>query len=133
MATLDEIFQALSPQDQHNLTAFAQFLLLRAKQAGLGAGEAFLSQSPEPDPIIIPEPLDLPRPDEETIIIAVRRLRATYPMLDQRILFDRSADVVSNAMMGLRDTVESIDQLEAIFEAIYQDFVSQLQAEDSRK
>ena len=129
MPTIDEIYQALAPQDQHSLLAFAQFLLVREGRLSEGLGE-FVGSSPV-TPVEIPTPLDIPRPESEPVIAAVRRLRETYPMLDRQKLFNDTADVVSMGMMGLRPPIESIDRLEEIFLLSYQKLVARLKGEDS--
>jgi len=60
-------------------------------------------------------PLDIPRPENESVIKAVRRLRETYPMLDQNKIFgDVSAQMTKHVMHGV-PAVEVIDELEVVF------------------
>lgn len=65
-------------------------------------------------------PLDIPRPREESVIKAVRRLNATYPMLesDHSLLNEVSAQMTRHIIHGEKaDSV--IDQLELIFRQKY--------------
>ncbi len=65
-------------------------------------------------------PLDIPRPSEESVIKAVRRLNATYPMLerDHSLLNEVSAQMTRHIIHG--EKAESvIDQLELIFRQKY--------------
>lgn len=65
-------------------------------------------------------PLDIPRPSEESVIKAVRRLNATYPMLerDHSLLNDVSAQMTRHLIHGEK-AASVIDQLELIFRQKY--------------
>lgn len=66
------------------------------------------------------EPEDIPRPEQETVIQAIKRLSATYPMLDRRILFDEASMFMMQHTMEGRDAVEIIDELELVFRRHYE-------------
>ena len=97
---LAEIFDYLPEQDQKTLMEFAEFLKSRA---------------PVPRPVIS-EPLDIPRPDEESVISAIKRLKETYPMVEQSMLFNETSDLMMQHMMQVRKAGEIIDELEVLFE-----------------
>ncbi len=63
----------------------------------------------------ITEPLDIPRPDTETVIAAVKRLSATYPMIEKSLLLDKTSLLVTEHVVQGRDVVEVIDELEVLF------------------
>lgn len=63
-------FRRLNENDRETVLALAEFL----------AGRAGLEKVEES----IEEPLPLGRPDHETVVAAMRRLRSTYPMIERR-------------------------------------------------
>ena len=60
-------------------------------------------------------PLDIPRPDSETVVKAIKRLSATYPMLDRSKILNETSVLVTQHVMHGRDAVEVIDELEILF------------------
>ncbi len=64
-------------------------------------------------------PLDIPRPAEESVIAAVRRLGKTYPMLDKDRMLNATSGLVAQHLMQGRDAREVIDELEALFAEQY--------------
>lgn len=60
-------------------------------------------------------PLDIPRPDKETVVKAIKRLSATYPMLDRGKMLNETSVLVTQHVMHGRDAVEVIDELEILF------------------
>lgn len=100
----------LGPSDQEMLMAFAEFLANRKEET------APTETIPEPEPI--------PRPDSESVVAAIKRLTATYPMLDKpQLLNETSALMTKHVMQGM-DVVEVVDELEALFQRFYQDLVA---------
>jgi hypothetical protein len=111
------LMRSLESGHRASLLAFARFLA--SGQAGAPAvpatGEvpALVSRQPEQEPQ--PEA----RPDEETVIAAIKRLRRVYPMLDAgEMLQETSALMASHVMQG-RPAAAVIDELEALFAARY--------------
>jgi hypothetical protein len=100
-----DCFRRLSEGRQLTLLEFAQYL---AAKEDASRGESV--------PAV---PLDIPRPENESVIKAVRRLRETYPMLDQNKIFtDVSSQMTRHVMHGT-PSVEVIDELEVIFRRHY--------------
>lgn len=100
---LQEIFSKLTPVAAQQLLEFAEFLLLRHAVA------------PAPLPL-----QDIPRPPQESVVKAIKRLAATYPMLDRaKMLHETSALMTQHVMQG-RDAVAVIDDLEKMFQQHYQ-------------
>ena len=100
------LFRALSKDRQQTLIEFA----------------AFLAEKETADSAHVPllEPLPIPRPEQENVVMAIKRLRATYPMLDSADLFNEaSAQMTRHLMHGIPAT-EVIDELEQIFLQRYQ-------------
>jgi len=97
-----EIFEYIPESDQTTLMEFAEFLK---------------SKAPEPKfKPVITEPVDIPRPDEENVVAAIKRLTATYPMIDRSSMFNTTSDLMMQHMMKGRPAVDVIDELENIFE-----------------
>jgi hypothetical protein len=100
---LMELFDALAPQQQETLLAFAEFLAVRADGGGDDAAR----------------PRPITRPASETVVMAVKRLTRTYPMLDRRkLLAETSHFMAAHALEG-RAAAEVIDDLEAVFARHY--------------
>lgn len=98
------LFRALPPGKQASLMDYGDFLLQRA-----------LPEIPETPA----EPLDIPRPAQESVVKAIKRLRETYPMIDRaKILHDTSACMTQHLVHG-KPAAEVIDELESLFRGHY--------------
>jgi hypothetical protein len=101
---LQERFGQLSAEGKQALLDYAEFLLDKY-------GEAPDETLPEPEPI--------PRPDDESVVKAIKRLSSSYFMVDRSsILHETSALMAEHVMQG-RAAVEVIDELEVLFERQY--------------
>lgn len=106
------LFGKLDSSEQETLLAFAEFLLERDK-----AGQ----KHPEP----VPEPQLIPRPETESVVAAIKRLSASYPMLETpQILNETSALMTKHVMQGMGAN-EVIDELEALFSRFYNEMVEE--------
>lgn len=67
------------------------------------------------------EPIDIPRPADEGVIAAIRRLHKTYPMLehDHSLLNDASAQMTRHLIHGY-PAPATIDELERVFRTRYE-------------
>ena len=101
---LQEIFSGLTPAAAEQLLEFAEFLYARHAAVVVAA------------PLL---PQEIPRPAQESVIKAIKRLAATYPMLDRgKMLHETSALMTQHVVQG-RDAVAVIDDLEALFRQHY--------------
>lgn len=100
---LREILEALPDAQAQALLDYAEFLLQRH-----GTNKD------------LPPPVEIPRPEEETVVRAIKRLRATYPMLNPSKLLNETSVLVSQHVMQGRDAVEVIDELEVLFRRHYE-------------
>lgn len=100
-------YRQLPDEAAQQLLDFAEFLASRHTHQGSEALE-------------IPLPEKIIRPDKESVVVAVKRLSATYPMINKDKLLDQTSSLVSQNMLQGRDTVEVIDELEIIFKKHYQ-------------
>lgn len=100
-----KLFNALPVSQQNSLMDFAEFL----------------SQSKETvqTPESIPEPQLIERPHGESVVAAIKRLTASYPMLDRDKLFNETSILMSQHVMQGREAVLVIDDLEALFKQHY--------------
>jgi hypothetical protein len=110
---LSDIVQRLPAAQATALLEFAEFLLMRHGTAGVEATSSVTA-------VAIPAPFDIPRPVEESVVKAVKRLRATYPMLDARQLLNQTSDLMTQHVMQRRDKVEVIEELEILFRTHYE-------------
>ncbi len=111
---LVKAFKSLNAANKDSLLAFAEFLQSRSLNADNSADGLAKIQADIPT-----EPLDIIRPDNESVIKGIKRLTATYPMVDkENILHPISALMTSHIMQG-RAAEKVIDELEELFENEY--------------
>jgi len=101
---LCDVFRTLTPTDQQALLSFARFL---QQQQATNDGQADAA-SPS-------LPLDIPRPKDETVVRAIKRLTKTYPMINADSLFSRTSELMSAHLMQGKLASEVIDELEVLF------------------
>lgn len=101
-------FARLSDADRRTLLDFARFLVERddASRHELRAET-------------VPEPQPIPRPEQESVVAAMKRLSKRYYMLDKSKILNETSVLMAQHVMQGRDACEVIDELEALFEAHY--------------
>lgn len=104
-----EYFNTLPDEVAQQLVDFAEFLAARYQV--------------EIDEIPPPETIE--RPEKESVVAAVKRLSATYPMLDKDPLLDKTSALVTQNLIQGRDAVEVIDELEQVFSESYATLVEE--------
>lgn len=115
---LIRLYRELTPNDRDTLLAFATFLAQRA------------STDLAPDDSGPRAPQDIPRPEHESVIGAIRRLSRTYDMLDPGMLLNETSALMSAHVLQGRDASAVIDELEALFARHYQDHRATLAPDD---
>ncbi|MCP3849929.1 MAG: Crp/Fnr family transcriptional regulator [Gammaproteobacteria bacterium] len=110
------IFSDLDNNDQNSIISFAEFLMNNAKQDGRL--------------VVIDQPQEIPRPDDERVVAAIKRLSATYPMLKKNSLLNETAALMSEHILKGRAAKDVIDELEATFKIRYEDFCQQREPDD---
>jgi hypothetical protein len=65
-------------------------------------------------------PLDIPRPEKESVIKAIKRLGATYPMLDRSKMLNETSVLMTQHVISGRGAVEVIDELETMVRRHYE-------------
>lgn len=102
-------FRAMSEDDGKSLLAFAEFLALRSK----------------PVDKEVPPPEEIARPLEESVVAALKRLSASYHMLDKDKVFNETSVLMTQHIMQGREAKEVIDELETIFQHHYEKLIAQ--------
>jgi len=68
-------------------------------------------------------PLDIPRPERESVVKAIKRLGATYPMVDRAKILNETSVLMTQHVIHGRDAIEVIDELEVLFRTHYEKMV----------
>ena len=102
-----EYYHCLPAEQAETLLAYAEFMAERFGQV-------------EEIPMDVQS---IPRPANESVIAAIKRLSATYPMLDKGKVFNDTSSLMSQHIIQGREAVEVIDELEALFQQEYNDFI----------
>ena len=101
------LFRDLGNQERETLFAFAEFLNTRA--------------APQP-PSELPTPELIPRPENESVVAAIKRLSASYPMLDKGRMLNDTSNLMTQHVMQGRPADEVVDELEEVFRRHYAQF-----------
>ncbi|WP_298135739.1 hypothetical protein [Acidiferrobacter sp.] len=94
------VVRDLPDDGREQVLAFAEFLHVR--QGAL-------------QPLAPSEPVPIPRPEEESVVRAIKRLAASYPMLDRGKMLNETSTLMAQSVIGGRPNAEVIDDLEALF------------------
>jgi len=117
---LNELAARLPESGRQTLVDFAEFLCSR--QPGAAPGAAVTESVAPPPAPAIEDPQPIPRPAEESVIKALKRLAATYPMLDKQKMLNETSDLVTQHVIMRREASEVIDELEAVFARCYEEY-----------
>jgi hypothetical protein len=112
---LVRLFRALPPVDRSALIAFAEFLASRAQE-----------EEGRPAPVLAPEPI--PRPAQETVVAAIKRLSRSYHMLDRAELLNETSSLMASHVLGGKDAHVVIDDIEALFARHYSRYLQDREA-----
>lgn len=105
------LYSGLDGKRRESLLAFAEFLWQQQEQESAQApAEASGPSLPE----------DIPRPQEESVVAAMRRLTKTFPMIDRDALLDRATSLMTAHMLQGQPAAEVIDELEVLFQEHYE-------------
>jgi len=104
---LEQVFAELDPANRDTLLAFAEFLVGRQPPAEDAPAE------------VAQRPLEIPRPADESVVAAIRRLAKTYPMLNKDELLHQSSSLMGGHVLHGRPASEVIDELETLFADAY--------------
>jgi hypothetical protein len=105
-----KLFDTLDDQAQRSLLDYAGYL--RQRDDTEPSAETEKAQ-----------PLNNPRPQKENVVNAIKRLRASYYMLDTDKLLNETSTLMAQFMMQGRPADEVIDDLESLFTEHYQKYL----------
>ncbi|MGD8592686.1 MAG: Crp/Fnr family transcriptional regulator [Gammaproteobacteria bacterium] len=116
-----KLFNRLDAPERDMLLGFAEYLVSRASEA------AKREQA-------VPQPLDVPRPDQESVVAAIKRLSSTYHMLDDPRLLNEASVLMSQHVMQGREAEHVIDDLQVLFNKFYEQMLAEFDdsGEDER-
>lgn len=102
-------FRGLTESQRETLLDFAAFLAVR--------GEVVAATEPA-------QPLPMERPAQESVVKAIKRLMATYPMLERnKLLHETSNQMTRHVIHGI-PAVTVIDDLEVLFRRHYETHIA---------
>jgi len=106
---LTDLYEAMDDQRKQSLSDFADFLYAQA------------------DPISkeIPPPEDISRPETETVVGAIKRLKLTYPMIGSMAVFSKASALMTEHMVNGRNVIEVVDEMEILFVDAYDELVQE--------
>lgn len=102
-------YRALEPTDQATLLAFGEFLASRS------AGRRQEASAPL-------ETVSIPRPQEESVVGAIKRLSRKYYMLDRSTMLNDTSSLMGAHVLQGRPAGEVIDELEDLFARHYAEY-----------
>lgn len=103
-----KLFNALDQSGQASLFAFAEFL---------GQRDSNADDAEEPSKPA--EPLLIPRPADESVVGAIKRLSSSYHMLDRSLLLTEISSLMTAHLIHGRPAPDVIDELEDLFTKQY--------------
>ena len=108
---LIDLYEAMDDERKLSLCDFADFLYAKA------------------GPVVkeIPPPEEVPRPEQETVVGAVKRLKIKYHMVESMTVFSAASSLMTDHMVKGRDVVEVIDEMEVLFEEAYKNLLQDVE------
>jgi hypothetical protein len=131
--SLLDIYRKLSDHDAHSLLRFAEFLagyeattanIVDLQKSESAKNDVATPEANEATNNEIPQPEKIERPEQERVVDALKRLSATYPMLDKKILLDKASELVAQHVMFGKPANVVIDEIETMFADAYDKFVA---------
>ncbi|MBT8438334.1 MAG: Crp/Fnr family transcriptional regulator [Gammaproteobacteria bacterium] len=105
---LIKLFSRLDKNRQQQLLDFAEFLVEKPSQ-----GNGVDSEAAE-------KPVVVTRPDNESVIAAIKRLSKSYSMLNKDDILHETSDLMTSHVLKGRPAEEVIDELEILFVTHYE-------------
>jgi hypothetical protein len=103
---LRKLFREMNTQDQAGLLRFAEFLAASPSEVTESMTE-------------FPQPEAIPRPEQESVVKGIKRLVATYPMVNRDHLLNDTSRLMTAHVIHGRAAADIIDELETLFEQHY--------------
>ncbi len=96
-----------------------------AAQSSLLDYAAWLAERSEPrEEVDVPEPVVIEGPEGESVIKAIKRLAASYPMLDRGKMLHETSGLMTQHVMQGKPADEVINDLEILFARHYQKLIA---------
>jgi len=108
---LDALMSQLGEDHQRTVVDFATFLV-----------QQYNIQTPLEEGLA---PAAIARPEEESVIAAIKRLKKTYYMLDTDGLLDETSSLMGQHILRGREASAVINELQSLFEAKYKKYLQQ--------
>ena len=105
-----EIYRSLDVPQQETLLRFAQFLA---------------QDLPGAEPDTPQQVIDIPRQAGESVVAAIKRLAASYPMLDKARMLDRASLYMARHVIEGQNLDQVITELEREFRQAYEQYLEQ--------
>ncbi|MCP4995393.1 MAG: Crp/Fnr family transcriptional regulator [Gammaproteobacteria bacterium] len=107
-----KLFKRLDDTGKQTILSFSEFLAeQQSDQSEVKSTERDL------------QPVDIPRPEDESVVAAIKRLKASYHMLDRKDLFSETSTLMTAHVMRGRSSSDVIDELEVLFESQYRQYI----------
>ena len=105
--TLIDLYESMDEKRKLSLCDFADFLFAKS------------------GPVLkeVPPPEKVERPQTETVVGAVKRLKGKYFMIESMTVFSAASVLMTDHMVKGRDVVEVIDEMEILFEDAYKNLL----------
>ena len=71
------------------------------------------------------KPKVIARPEQETVIGAIKRLKITYYMIDSDTLLDETSSLMGHHILRGREASAVINELQSIFQVKYEKYLEQ--------
>ncbi len=108
---LDWLMSHLDGKHQQAVVDYATFLVQQYKiQTPVEAGL---------------KPKAIARPERETVIGAIKRLKKTYYMIDSDTLLDETSSLMGQHILRGRESLAVINELQSIFQVKYEKYLKQ--------
>ena len=114
---LRKLYRDMSSQDQATLMRFAEFL----------AGSPTLDAEPMTE---FPTPENIPRPEQESVVKAIKRLTATYPMVPRERLLNETSSLMTAHVIHGKSAPVVIEELELMFAQHYTTLKAEFEAKE---
>ena len=119
-------FRRLSQSDAHALLRFAAYLASERGEDNTGVVPSPLAPA-SAAPAALQRPQLAPRPDNERVVDALKRLSNAYPMLEKKKLLDKASTMVAQHIMFGKPAKTVIDELEKLFADAYAEYARTLE------
>lgn len=109
-----DLYESMDDERKRSLSDFADFLYAQA----------------EPVSKEVPSPENVSRPESETVVGAIKRLKIKYHMIESMTVFSAASSLMTEHMVSGRDSVDVIDEMEILFEDSYNKLVQDNTGDD---